>query len=388
MTLMDWVNGHGKFGKQLLDEWTGRDCLGNEYNIENIGYSSNKKVIWRCTKYRGYTWETTVNNRTNHLQCCPFCANKRCVTGVNDLYTWSLHNTDIGNTILKEWTGLKDDGTYVDMNKIMSKTNVVVKWQCQNDSSHTWYAPISRRTTNKSGCPHCKYENERIIKIEKLANRSETLDSWCNANGCWGNIIKREWTGKSKSGDIFNIEKIAARSNQNMLWRCSNGHEWYARIYDRTVNKCGCRQCSSIGTSRAELIIYYIMKQLYPGTIHRGKYMGYEFDIAIPEIKLCIEYGSMIWHYSKRDRDFIKYKLCQEHNVDFIEIMDITNYYGHIDKTGHTLYYRANYSAYIDDELISIIEKILNHYEKSLHDVDIDKAIQSAVYHRNKINTH
>jgi hypothetical protein len=175
MTLTEWIQKSGGFGQQLIKEWTGMCIDGSILDINNVASMSNKKMIWKCDRYEGYTWEATVNNRVNHLQKCPYCSGKKCVTGVNDLYTWCLNNGDIGNKIITEWVGIDEKGNSIDMHSTMSKSNKVVKWQCMENNNHTWYAPISRRTSNYSGCTQCKYEKERLVKIRKASKKGESI---------------------------------------------------------------------------------------------------------------------------------------------------------------------------------------------------------------------
>lgn len=384
MKLLDWINTEKEFGNQLLKEWTGLDEMGYAIDINSISHSSNIKIHWKCDKYKGYEWDATLNNRTSKLQKCPYCSGKKCVSGVNDLYTWCIQNKDIGSTIIEEWTGIDENDNIVDIHNILKKSNKVVKWQCRNNNEHIWNAPIGRRVVNNSGCPYCKYENDRIKKIKEAVLNGESLDIWCKNNGYWGENIRNEWTGQSLDGKTFKINEISPKSNQNMIWRCKNNHIWHAVIYDRTINKQGCRQCSNIGTSKQELFLYYSIKQIFPKTIHRGKYNGYEFDITIPEIKMCIEYGSLIWHKDKRERDLAKRNICIKNKVRFIEIIDITGYteQNTYENSEYTIYYEADYKSVYDTKLAEILDSLLKQYNHSFNEVDINDVLYRVIHHK------
>lgn len=83
------------------------------------------------------------------------------------------------------------------------------------------------------------------------------------------------------------------------------------------------------GTSYPELFIYYYFKSIFPNTIHRGKAPDtrYEYDIAIPEKKLVIEYNGSAFHkgegsFDKRETDIIKMNHALENGVKYIRIED------------------------------------------------------------------
>lgn len=45
---------------------------------------SDKKLSWRCNK--GHYWEAIVSSRSRG-NGCPYCSNKKTLTGINDLDT-------------------------------------------------------------------------------------------------------------------------------------------------------------------------------------------------------------------------------------------------------------------------------------------------------------
>lgn len=67
---------------------------------EEISLASNKKVWWRCEK--GHSWQATPNNRKSGTGC-PYCANKKALSGYNDLAStypslineWDYEKTEI-----------------------------------------------------------------------------------------------------------------------------------------------------------------------------------------------------------------------------------------------------------------------------------------------------
>ena len=61
-------------------------------------------------------------------------------------------------------------------------------------------------------------------------------------------------------------------------------------------------------TSKPEKMLFDILKEIYPSAKHKYKIINdknyyWEMDIAIPEIKLNVEYDGEYWHKNNRIRD-------------------------------------------------------------------------------------
>ena len=110
---------------------------------------------------------------------------------------------------------------------LLPYSNRKVWWKC--DKGHEWEAVVGARTGRDSGCPFCS--GKRVIKGE---TDLETLYP----------KVASEWhptkNGIMKPGDI------AAKSNMKVWWRCSEGHEWYATIVNRTNLGRGCPECGQV----------------------------------------------------------------------------------------------------------------------------------------------
>ena len=55
--------------------------------------------------------------------------------------------------------------------------------------------------------------------------------------------IAKEWH-MEKNGDLL-PSRVKASSNLKVWWKCKHGHEWQARIADRTKKHTGCAVCSN-----------------------------------------------------------------------------------------------------------------------------------------------
>ena len=99
---------------------------------EQFSVGSNKKVWWKCNK--GHEWKNAINNR-NRGRNCPFCANKKILSGFNDLLT-------INPALAKEWNYQKNnDLTPV---QVAPYSNKKVWWKCKNGNE--WQARIADRS--------------------------------------------------------------------------------------------------------------------------------------------------------------------------------------------------------------------------------------------------
>lgn len=144
----------------------------------------------------------------------------------------------------------------------------------------------------------------------RLQKGVNDLESWCLNNGSFGKQLMSEWTGECEDGKHYEIYGVSRGSNKKFKWICSEGHEWFAKINDRTKDKTGCPYCSTRGTSYPEQFIYHSLKQIYPSAENRCKVLkspqntqGIEFDVGIPEIPLCIEYSPTYWHEGREEKE-------------------------------------------------------------------------------------
>ena len=109
------------------------------WDPSKISTGSHKKLTWKCSN--GHLWEARPNDRTGkNKNNCPICANKKLLTGYNDLKT--LHPE-----IAKEADGW-------DPSLILSRSNKKLPWKCKE--GHLWRTRVFERTKQQgTGCPEC-----------------------------------------------------------------------------------------------------------------------------------------------------------------------------------------------------------------------------------------
>lgn len=194
---------------QIALEWNYEK--NGQLHPENFTQNSNKKVWWKCNQ--GHEWQAKISNR-NCGYGCPYCAGLTVLKGYNDLQT-------INPTLAQDWNYEKN--SKLTPSDVMSNSGKKVWWRCADD--HEWQATIASRNEGK-GCPYCS--NRKIIEGY---NDLESLDPTLASEWCY------EKNGAKKPKDF------TKGSKQKVWWKCVNGHEWQATIYNRTYGY-GCPYCS------------------------------------------------------------------------------------------------------------------------------------------------
>lgn len=189
----------------LAKEW--HPSRNDALTASDVSVTSNKKVWWKCKK--GHEWEASVNNRTNG-RGCPYCGGRRidktnCLQVLNPLLAAEWHSEknmpltpmDVGLGHRRVW------------------------WQCKE--GHEWQAEIGRRHAG-SGCPYCS--GLYVTEAKSLKSKFPSVAS--------------EWH-LTKNLDLT-PDKVMPKSGKVVWWICSKGHEYIARIADRS-NGMPCPFC-------------------------------------------------------------------------------------------------------------------------------------------------
>lgn len=125
---------------ELASEWAEENGL---LKPTDIGPYSHKKVWWRCGN--GHVWQAVVYSRVWEQCGCPYCANRKVLSGFNDLKT---RYPDIADQWHQELNGELTPET------VLAGSNRKAWWICPQ--GHVWEAVIASRTgRKKTGCPVC-----------------------------------------------------------------------------------------------------------------------------------------------------------------------------------------------------------------------------------------
>jgi len=171
---------------------------------------SNKKVWWICSK--GHEWAATIGSRASSGCGCPYCSGRK-VCADNNLAV--LHPE-----LAQQWHKLKNGN--LSPHDVRPRSSRKAWWKCKK--GHEWESTIAHRT-NGRGCPYCA--GRKVGKDNNLAVLQPALS--------------KQWHQK-KNGNLT-PHNVTQNSGRKVWWQCVRGHEWEARVADRS-NGIGCPYCS------------------------------------------------------------------------------------------------------------------------------------------------
>ena len=198
----------------LVREW--HPTLNAELTPDKVSHGSHKKVWWLCSKNHSY--ESVVSSRAGkQSNGCPYCSGRKASEDNNLLITFPKVAKEWHPTLNGELTPSKV--TYGSQRKVW--------WLCPKDHSYDSVI-LSRTSNNPTGCPYCagnkaSEENNLLILFPEIAKE-------------WHPTLNEELTPK----------EVTSRSSQKAWWFCPKGHNYKARIADRTDNTkpTGCSYCA------------------------------------------------------------------------------------------------------------------------------------------------
>ena len=204
---------------QLIAEWDWEknDELGLSPYVLTIG--KNVKAWWKCS--RGHQYQASIGNR-NYGYGCPYCSGRYAIKGENDLLTVHPH-------LAKEWNCEKNNGLTPE--DVLPNSDKKVWWKCSH--GHEWQTQIKVRARG-NGCPFCSGRNAIKGVNDLLTVNPSLAEEW--------NYEKND--GLTPMDVLPNCEKKA-------WWKCSHGHEWEARIDNRSRGS-GCPYCAGVLTIQGE----------------------------------------------------------------------------------------------------------------------------------------
>lgn len=127
---------------KLAKEWD-RERNGGLRPTE-VAANSCRKVWWKCAK--GHSWKVAVVNRTrdpDHDPGCPYCRNRKCWPGYNDLVT--THPK-----VASEW----HPHSKLKPTEVMAGSRKTVWWA--PPCGHRFQLPVRQKVAAKPGyCPIC-----------------------------------------------------------------------------------------------------------------------------------------------------------------------------------------------------------------------------------------
>lgn len=171
------------------------------------------KVLWRCSL--GHEWKATIHSRASAGTGCPYCTNRRLLSGFNDVATKHPF-------LISEWSDRNEDSPH----NTLASGSTVLWWKCSLD--HEWDAKLFHRVSSRSGCPYCA--NKKVLIG---FNDLETTHP---------HLVK-DWSESNKTSPQDHI----AGTTTKVWWKCNKNHEWLASINSRTSARggTGCPYCTN-----------------------------------------------------------------------------------------------------------------------------------------------
>ena len=143
------TNGLADKYPELIDEW---DFEKNQdIDLSLVTASSNRYAWWKCKK--GHSFRATITSRTTGKHGCPYCANQKVLTGINDLAT-------INPALAEEWDYEKNYP--LKPSDIFAHTGKSYWWKCLV-CGHSWKSTVNNRS-NGRGCPNCNKAGTSLVE--------------------------------------------------------------------------------------------------------------------------------------------------------------------------------------------------------------------------------
>lgn len=198
---------------------------------ESVTFASGSSYYWTCPE--GHSYSQKVANRTTAGQNCPVCANKRVLSGFNDLES---RNPEIA----REWDIEANKGQLP--SGIFYGSTKRVFWRC--GQGHLYQTTVRSRTEKGVGCGVCS---------------NQIVAAGINDLGTTHPQLAAEWD-YAENAPLTPTE-IVAGSEKKVFWRCAEGHS-YPAIPANRVKGTGCTVCSGqivlrgfndLGTTRPDI---------------------------------------------------------------------------------------------------------------------------------------
>lgn len=154
-------------------------------------------------------------------------------------------------------------------------SNKRVLWIC--NKGHTWSATVKNRVVSGSSCPYCSHR-----AVLKGFNDLQTLFP----------KIAETWS----PNNTLSPADVSSRSNAEVLWICHNGHEWQARIADRTDGH-GCPYCAGQRVWKG----FNDLTTTHPDLISEWSYKNTTLS---PDTITCKSRINVWWHCSKCGNEY------------------------------------------------------------------------------------
>ena len=269
----------GKYAiKGKTDLQTVNPNLAKEWNYEkNDGLTpmdvlpnSHKKVWWICKK--GHEWQAILANRSKG-RGCPFCSSWQRTSfpeyallyylkkyDLEIIHSYKAKGYELDIYIPSKKIAIEYDGGYWHKNK--EKKDLEKNRKCKRDGIQLYRIREELSPLNDTSIDYIVQNNqvdlEKILKkiLSKIFGKNIEIDLKKDAISIenlrvhtekeksfafYNQEITKEWNYE-KNGKL-KPENFLPNSSKKIWWKCQKGHEWQARVQDRSKG-IGCPYCS------------------------------------------------------------------------------------------------------------------------------------------------
>lgn len=349
--VIEGINDLATLKPELVQEWSEK----NEIKPTEVSIGSHKKVMWKCR--HGHEWEASIKSRTINGTGCPYCSHNKVLEGFNDLASqmpevaaeWSEKNYPLLPTMVTPFANKK------------------VWWRCSK--GHEWHTLISTRSGG-SKCPYCsgiillkgfndfatrqpqlaqEWSDSNLPLTPDMVNEKSRKNVWWKCRECgneWKSVVYARIKGTvcpvcADRAVLLGYNDLAAtdthllaewdyernkditptavsrNSMKSVWWKCSLGHSWKAKIYERTVEEKGCPVCEqeyrSVFPQLA--VSYYAGKKGLQVRLNTDIEIGLPLETYIVNERLAIEAKVL-----SEEKERLKAYICRKQGIKLLKL--------------------------------------------------------------------
>ena len=179
--------------------------------------------------------------------------------------------------LMDEWDWDKNGNLGFDPQKMTCGSERKAWWKCKK--SHNWQATIASRNQGK-GCPYCA-NRKVLIGYNDLQTANPSLS--------------KEWHYENNQG--LTPMDITSNSDKKVWWRCNEGHEWQARIADRSKGN-SCPYCAG-----KKVLVGY--NDLNTVNIELAKEWNYEKNNSLTPMDVTANSDKKVWWKCSKGHEWV-----------------------------------------------------------------------------------